>query len=222
MAYGNRNYRRYRGRRRYTKRAAKKTDAFDMARMAWSGVKRLSRYVNTEIKYNDQTPGGTIGNTGTVINLSPIAVGDSTTTRDGNSIKPMRLSVKFHCQMTSPSTFSSVRLIIFRGNNERNILPTVAGIFENATSILSHKYDEHRFQTKFLYDKTFTMSNTGKAAFDVSFSLKLYGHINFDDTSASPLIATNGGVYALLIGEYYSATNFPGYSMISRLSYIDN
>lgn len=230
MAYRRRGYRRKGGRRYGGKKVVQSkggpqitatANVSDIAKAAWSGVKWITRFINTEAKCRFVVGTATPSNSGnTAINLSPISLGNNQDQRTGNSVKPLNLAVKMNLRINDNSNVSQVRVVIFRQHQEQCTLNTQANIMEY-NGILSHKQDEKRFQTKFLYDKMFSLDTSNGKRRLLEFVLKLHGHINFDD-NVSGTNPTNMGVYLLLIADGYSSTYYPYVDYNTRLSFTDN
>ena len=101
MAYQKkRNYRK----RRYKPRAKGSNNkqisvwsdhsVMEKANRALALVQNVKRFINTEIKSKDVSSAATYDYNGTIRQLSAISQGDGNGTRDGNSIKPLNLTIR--------------------------------------------------------------------------------------------------------------------------------
>lgn len=221
--------------RKYTKRPKKKqTTAVapykkpmrykvaDVAYKAYKIARTLKRFVNTEHKYHDVINNTGISATGTIVNLtSGIAQGDTAVTRDGSSIKLARLSLRIHLTINSNATASMARIILFRGKQENGGTYTVTDILDNGTTtyqMIAPKTRTERFRTKFIYDKTSSLSINGRRDVFLDWNFKLYGHTEYSDAAGTTI--ENGGLYMLYISnETLNNVNFTYYS---RLTFVDN
>lgn len=213
---------RYRKRRYYRKR---EPDVVDVARYAAKGVSKIFRMINVEYKIHDKTETSiNIGTTPTLIKLDTIAVGDGYNNRDGISIKPITLTVRYLPQVNASALRNVMRIIIFRGKNENGVAFTAADLLENASgtqACISPKSYENRFKTKVLYDKTFNLNHNGaNSRRFVEKHIKLFGHVNFNIADTTGATVENGGLYALYVSS--DNINQPVLDSSYRLTYTDN
>lgn len=187
-----------------------------------SDVMQLKRLINVEIKNHDLNSSTTVPTTGTVIGLSAVAQGDGSTTRDGDSIKLLKNSLKFALTSNASTAYTTlVRVIIFRGKQENAVGYSLTDILETA-DILSPKSYTDRFRTKVLSDRTYTVrENEASAVYTTqrqyNSNIKLYGHTQFVAGSTS---IENGGLYMLLLSN--QPTNTPTFAYYNRLTFTDN
>lgn len=224
MAYS-KNYRRRRNYRRNYRRKYKHTprkkDAFDYARSAWNGVMSIKRMVNVEYKtLEPSATGQTISSTGTLYDLCTIPVGDNQSSRDGISVKPINLVLRYTFEMDTAQTVNHVRIVVFRFKSERGAAVVIGDIFP-ATPLLKPKIYDKRFQSKTLLDKTRSMSIDGSTrAICGSHVIKLDGHINYDAATVDGTIKEDGGLYMFVVSDV--TTNMPVFEYYARLTYTDN
>jgi len=187
---------------------------------AYSLATKLARFVNTENKYYiSNFAAEVITNTGTIYNLCAPPQGITDTSRTGDSIKLMSVSGRLYFQ-SSAATGSLVRMIIFRGKQENGTTPTVGSVIDTslAADYLAPKPWDDRFRTKILYDQLLNMSTTGSRDLVRNIDIKLYGHLQFQEASATGV--EDGGLYLMLIGNL-AATN-PTANWHLRTTYVDN
>lgn len=229
MAYGQmtryrRSKRRYSG-RRYgrsslyrTKR--RKKDGFDMAREAWTGVKKLYRMVNVEYKHHDVNQTDTPDNSpANVWDWCVIAQGDTSTTRDGISIKPQNCTVRWTAIINASATSTVIRFVVFRAKAENDQAMVPGNIF-GTTGVTQHKIFDKRYNTKVLHDQLISLSSQGPSVKAGYFNIPLDGHINFDVSDTTGDDKEAGGLYAIIISN--EATNTPSFQYSMRLTYTDN
>lgn len=217
MGYGTRTYNK--GKKAYKFGKKHQNTAMKALKLA----QQIKRMVNVEYKLDYAnsalSSGDTVSWTGSVANLCQPPQGDGVTSRDGDSIKTIRLSGRLFITQNASATDSLLRVIIFRGKNENRTVYAPTDVLYSSTGLMifNGKEHENRFRTKTLYDKTFSMSDTGKSNFLVNLNLKLDGHITFGSGSTS---IENGGVYMLLVSN--EQTNFPKVAYTLKTSYTDN
>lgn len=218
-----RNYRRKRT-YRYRKSGFKRyraPDSFDYARNAWQAVKKIKRMINTEVKHHDviQATENNITSAGTLDYLASIPAGDGNTEREGISIKPLNLTIRFQLRKeTAGASGNTVRIGVCRGKQENATGLVFDDIYELAGTLQPKTYDK-RFKTKILKEKSYSMdeNSTSKTIF-VTWVIPLMGHVNYDVSSNFP---ENGGIYLYYFSNV-AATNFPKISYHARLTFTDN
>lgn len=197
-----------------------------VAAIAYKGYRlahTLARFVNTEQKVmitaQDDTATAAAG---TVACLNLIGQGDTHILRDGLSIKPSRLTVRYQVKYDAAAAWTGlVRVIIFTYKQEGGVMPTVGGILDNTAPIwLAGKNYVNRFQSKFLYDRSHALSESGNGNAVFTVKLRLEGHINFIDNGATIASVDNGGYYILVITD--AGANQPRIAWNARLTYVDN
>lgn len=217
MGYGTRTYKK--GKKAY--KFAKKHQ--NTAQKALKLAQQLKRMVNVEYKLDYANSilgtGDAITWTGVVRNLCQPTQGDGVTNRDGDSIKTLRLSGRLFIQQNASATDSLLRVIIFRGKNENRVAYAPSDFLQSAVGlmVLNGKEYENRFQTKTLFDKTYSLSSAGKSNYLVNMNLPLTGHIQFGTGSTD---IENGGIYMLLISN--EQTNTPLVTYTLKTSFTDN
>lgn len=177
----------------------------------------VARMVNSEVKYIETTSTGTsVTNLGTLVQLHTITQGDGASDRDGMSVKPAHLTMRYSAQVSSAATATRLRVIVFRGKQENGSVPTVAN-FLQVVNPNSPKNWSNKFHYKTLYDRTHVLSSTGNQEIVGKINQKQFGHINFQQGSAN---TENGGYYLLLLTD--EATNAPSVKYHARLTFYDN
>jgi hypothetical protein len=234
MAYKRYGRKRYSRRRYYRKKkwsprtvvSTRQPDAFDVARSAWTGVKKIWRMINVEQKYIDTTFNNTsITNTAAITALCDIPLGDGPSARDGTSVRPLNLTYRMQLQHSAAdSLVQLVRLIIFRGKHENDTVPVAADVLESTTNPLSPKTHDKRFKTKILMDKLVPLcdvNNTDKGHYVYSGYMDVGKHVNFDVSQTDGTDIEDGGIYILLLAGG-TLTNPPRFDAYFRLTYTDN
>lgn len=193
----------------------------DYAKSAFMGVRKLARFVNSEIKVKDTNITGSITSSGSVNKLCVISQGDGVSNREGNSVHPLNLSYRIFLIPNATPTQTAFRVIVFKGKGERGSSYTPIEILES-TSMTSFKSISNRYDSRILYDKTYLLGNPSAGPV-VSYDcgvLRIGGHISFDSTDATGATIDDGGLYVLLLSN--QATNTPTISCNFRLTYTDN
>lgn len=212
---GKRTYRR----RYYKKRPVAKPLRYQVADMAYSaykGVKYLKNMINVEEKFYDTAFAGTFTNSGSMTNLTAIPQGIVQSDRVGDSIKCQRVQGNLLFSMNNVNSYTTVRIIIFKGDRENAATPTGSWLL-NGGSMYDLKTWRDRFQTRVLYDKFLTLSNAGNITRMLRFNFPLGFHTNFVPTSTT---IEDGGLWMYIICDV--ATNPPSCTGSVRVLYTDD
>lgn len=186
------------------KRRMFKKRPFNQGALALTMVKQLKRQTSPEVKTFGSVFGSTPLQSGGVVNmLNTISQGTADINRVGTSIKLLRVSGRITLRMNDASSAptNTVRLILFRGKQENeqpyfpnDVLANPGGL----QLIVSPKNWDNRFHTKFIYDKTYTLSRQGRSNIALDWNFKLFGHTQFNQGSGE---IETGGLYLLAIGD---------------------
>lgn len=193
-----------------------------MAYSALKMAKQVKRLVNVESKFYDINSAGTCDYNGVIVPLCIPAQGITDGTRVGDSIKCQHLSMRLHvfANTSAASTVRSiVRCIIFEDKqNKVSAGGDLLQIFGTGQGVLSPKYWDNRFETKVLYDKTWTLDNINQTGRHESIELPLGHHSQFEAGTT----AINTGSYKMLYFSNHVATDLPTFNYVSRVTYTDD
>lgn len=217
MSY-RRNYRRSYRKRPYRRRRYRKPLRYKYADYAYKGYKMalsLKRTLNVEYKHVDSV--GTTNPTyaGTLVDLNQLSIGDTDQTRDGDSIKMIKLTFRYTIRCIVDSVF---RLIIFNDKYDKvslvsDVLSSIGGV----NSVNSFKDRDNRFQTKFLVDRRFPLSTAGKDMYSGTILKNLYFHTNYDGATTTPIV---GRLRMLVISDVNA--DMPSMDYVCRITFVDN
>lgn len=182
-------------------------------------AKKVADMVNTEYKAQQVTISDTPNTTGSVTTLSLMSQGIAEHERVGDSVKLQRYSGRMSFTQHASATSTIVRMIIFQGKQERGNPYNIGEIIYNgsSTSVISPKNYDQRFNTKIMFDKTYTLSKQGTTVKMLDLNLPLNWHLEYEDNTTSIF---NGGLYMVLISN--EATNTPTVKGELRLTYTDS
>lgn len=208
-------------RKTYTK--PMKYQVADKAEAAYNMAVALKRIVNVEKKYYDTTIStAAVTETGVITDISAIAQGDSALNRDGDSLKPLGLNMRFTLKGdASTSRDTSIRVIVFRMKHENAVVPSVSDVLDVVSINAMYNYTERpRFNV--LMDKIYTLPINDSTVIPqryYSFSSRLTGHMKF---VTGQVTHEDGGIYLLRISDESTATNRPQFGSTTRITYVDN
>jgi len=227
-----RKYRKYRKYTKKTKRStgwgstvAKAGKYVNTAVAAYQLASKVARMVNVEYKFHDDNRIVAVDNGGIIYNLTDIPTGQTTNDRIGASIKPMRISGRTFVTQNGSAQKTIIRFILFRGKSERRLSFSVddnslgmAVLDANAQLVIAPKLFDNKYDTKFLYDKIYHMSNNGNSSIVLNWDFKLFGHVQYVQGGANDI--EDGGLYLLIVSN--EGTNTPTVNTSFRISYTDN
>lgn len=183
--------------------------------------------INVEKKWFDaQNTGYPTGvnvvGTGTVYHLSNILQGDTSSSREGNSVKLSSIYVTGSIGLGTGATSSQrVRLILFRDNDNQGALPTVTSVLLSAL-ISSPMALTNPGRFSVLMDKTYMVytANSGPSSLSVKKYIKNKYHIKYGGNAGTIADARTGNLFLLAISDTTANDPFLVYDV--RLRYIDN
>lgn len=198
-----------------------------LASRAFKLAKFVASIVNVEYKHLDSTvyTGSSIPTTGAISLLTGITQGDTSSTRNGNSVKGKSISLKF--ESTCGTAITTQRFILFLDKNSNGVIPTATELLVSDHYLSPYNDDNMGSRFIVLDDKRIAMGfndttnhySAGATTKDFSFFHKLNGHIKFDGTTAAIADCVSGHLYLYAVA---SGNNTSFTSCRSRLLYIDN
>lgn len=149
----------------------------------------------------------------------------SVNNRIGDSIKLHELSIRGDLSLGS-AAYSQLRIIIFKGKHEDNRTYTIANdiLENNGTAVTAYNYFlsgkkiDERFNTKFLHDKVYTLTNN-KPIIPFHLKIKLGWHLNFVRGTTNVM---DGGLYMIFISNQPTAANAPVVNFTAFTSFTDD
>lgn len=204
--------------RRYRRRRKMKgTVAQKALKLAVANARKIKKDVEVKNTIRSVTTGTSFDYNGTVLDLnSSLAQGLAVTNdRIGDKVYYKNLSLNL---MLSTTSTCAVRCIILRAREEQGSAPTIGTLLSGNTGIytVSCKSWQYRFETKFLYDKTFTFSSGTAVNKALKLKIPLNHMVQFEQGAST---VQSGGIYMLLVSDT-SASN-PIYKYQSQITYTD-
>lgn len=179
--------------------------------------------VNVEYKYLDVSNTGlSMSSSGAVALLTGLAVGTTSTTRNGNSI----LMKSFYSQITfkvnAAATSSTLcRVIYFIDKQDTSSLPAVTDVLSAATVNAPIRRDQgDRFIV--LYDRRLVVNldSGSRPAGILKYFKKLHMHVKYLGDTAAQSDTGENQIYVLTVTD--AASNNPTFNHTVRMRYIDN
>ncbi len=214
MPYYRKKYKKY---RRNGKKKRFSTSYKTMAYKGYQMGKKAMKYLNTEHKHFDTQVQAIFTDAGVIATLNLIPQGDTDTTRDGDSIKMMSLTLRGACFNT---VSSNIRIIIFHDKQDQVLIPAdllEAAYFASVNATNAPKNYDYRFRSKILFDRNFALSANGKNQYNFHKQIKLLIRTQFD---AGTTNITTGALKVCYIGD--QPVTFPAMNIVYRLTFVDN
>lgn len=189
-------------------------------------VLSLKRMVNVEFKNHDNliVTGTNVGDaTGVITQLSNIAQGDTTISRDGSQCKIVSILIKGFVEIHASATNTVVRLMLIQDKQTNEAIYATSDLLSDVSTVdsvvASRNLDNtHRF--RILWDKQITLSNTGQGIKFFNFYKKVQILLRYDNAAAAITSLTQNSLSLLRISN--EATNEPGIVANIRVRFIDN
>lgn len=218
---------RYYKRRRRRYRPRKRNFIHSIANAAFTGAriaKKLADVVNVEYKRMEGSMVNTsVPQSGYVFPISDqIVQGDADTSRDGDSLKNQRLTMRIR-GTNKGSSFNNLRFIILVDKQARSVSDPGWSLSDWFTHVggpnatLSAKLYDNRFQTKILMDRTIYVNNNDFVTKEFHVNLPLNFHTQY--VSGTTTVSTNR---LMLIAISDAATNIPEFNAVWGLTFTDN
>lgn len=179
---------RYNRRRRKTYRKKQGTNWGNIAKKAFKTAKWVAGLVNAEKKTFYREVVGTPGTSaGTSWNVIEIPQGDSSNSRNGDSVKVKNLHLTG--SFTRAGNDETVRLLVVIDKQNSLNSSTLLRTPTNAQMIVYQpKNEESFYHSRLLYDKCYNV-NTYKPEFKFNIKLRINEHVNYN--SGSIVVNTN-------------------------------
>jgi len=215
----------YRRRTRFRRRARRapwyrrKYNAVQLASKALSGLRYVKGLVNSEMFHYQKTGTSNLFSVGTILPITDIAIGDSASTRTGNSIfaRSLFLNLLIKSNSTNLNT-QFCRVILFTDTQQlQDTTPAVTDVLTTATpNSTLNPNTAGRF--KVIKNWQFYINQTTKPAFQIKKYTKLWHHVKYNGSSNTDI--QRGGLYLLYLSDQAGYT--PDISYQTNLGYHDN
>ena len=217
----------YRRRVRFRRRARRapwyrrKYNAVQLATKALRGIRYVKGLVNSEMFYNTLTGAASPLNTGMIIPLSDIAVGDTSVTRTGNSIFARSLTFNINASQNPSSIRNTfIRMILFQDNQQiTDAAPVASDVLESSSPLsLLKTGTAGRFKIMKTWEFTLSTQNPAKV---IKYYKNFRHHIRYNGVDATDI--QKGGLYLLInSSETIISDQPPRLDYNIRLGYHDN
>ena len=197
--------------------------AWALAKKAAAGVNQLRKLVNVERKFvtlENQSP--TTTTSGSCNLLNGVPQGDGAETRDGASIRFVKLQFRTTFQLHNSATRTFVRamLIWYRENNAG--AKAVSDILQQPTDTKSFENENNIGKFRVLKDRHFALTDTDVSALTIDWIVKSDWHSTYSpaSTGGAATDMQTGSLYFVVLSS--EATNAPYCYYSSKCVFIDN
>ncbi len=161
--------------------------------------------------------------TGTIVQLTNIAQGDTTFTRDGSQIKGTSYTFNYLINQSGNATNTQCRVLLIQDKQTNQVIYTPADVFFDATAtdILVSPYNvdnSHRF--RILYDRYHAFTDTGHTNMVKKHSSPINMLFRYDANAGDITDLTQNSLSLLVCSN--EPTNVPVITFNFRLRFIDN
>lgn len=198
-----------------------------MAKRTAVGLNEIRKLINVEQKYKELSTNPSYSNTGSITYLSGLDQGDTTITREGNSIKIQKFYLKFFAKHNPANTGTCThRAMVVRDLQNQgativanDVLETVGSAYAPIAfkDFVNGPHMNKRFAV--VYDKLF-VTHPYKPIFKDEFSTNHDCHVYFRGGDGSVTSAGNGSYFLILLCS--DSTNLPDAYVNTRLEFTDN
>ncbi len=184
-------------------------------------INSLRRFINTELHFVDATASTTSSTTPALVLLNGLSLGDTASTRTGQSIKMDRGDFRFQLAVNATSVINFTRIIVVLDKQTNATAMTAADLL-----VANTPYSPYTFgsQSRFviLYDETFALSTYSAGAITKCVGLPgINQHVIFNSGNAGSVAdIVSNSVYLIHLSD--QATNTPAFSYYSRIWFVDN
>lgn len=189
-----------------------------MASQALSTAKWVASMINVEKKLHDVALDEGQTGTGNVYLLNGVAQGDTTVSRDGNSIKMHDIDLNFIAEKNPSATYSHMRIMILMDKQTDSTTPTITDVLETST-VNSHRNIDYTRRFYMYYDRVITVDND-KPSIEWKKHIKTQAHVRYSGAGNSITAISSAPIFLMVLST--ELTDAPTLIAKSRLRYIDN
>lgn len=201
--------------------------SYQKATQALSIANKVKSQLNVEYKHIDVSSLTTnMTDSGTCLHLTPIAQGDDNTDRNGRCVRAkaiqLRALVEGH---VSAATNQTVRVMIFRDNQNQGSTPAVADLLKATVTIGPlelRETDEEQGRFKVYMDKIYNLEPNYSGANPrriIEFYKSVNHKVYFEGTAAAN--SGKGTIWMLIISDQ-ATSNYPIIQYNTRVTFVDN
>lgn len=192
----------------------------DAGRQALRDINVLRRFINVEVKYNDNFASDQSSTTATFNLANDLILGTSATTRIGQSVKADGIFLRCAITISDNAVTTFIRFLVVQDLQCNGAQFTIGSLLPNVTVVSPYIVgSQSRF--KILLDVNFALSEQGDACLVFDRSLPCSSHTEYNTNNAGTVgdIVTNS-IYFVHFSD--QSTNTPTVQWYMRYWFIDN
>jgi hypothetical protein len=193
---------------------------YDISRKVIADVAYIKKLLNVEDKYNDSQAATAIANAATYALMNGLQLGNTSVTRNGQSIKCADFQFTATLTMAAAATTTFFRMIIFVDSASNATVPGVSDVYQDCTTVRSMRQVAYIKRFKVIYDELIAL-DTNNPLCVISKTFSLSHHTEFNTGNAGTIAdIASGSLYLLMFSD--QAVNTPTISYWGRHSFVDN
>lgn len=219
----------YKRRRKYTGKRSKSgffKKAFNYGLKAYKLASYLKSVINVEYKYIDFNMNSNINDTPTITCVNVINQGDTSVSRDGDSVKIAKMGITGWVKMADDSAtpVTKVRVCLVRVENALGAQLTQAQIFQSGTgdAFTQQRNLSYTDNIKIVKSWNIVLSKGVKEQVPIKLYLKPKNeHVKYKGTAGTYADIYKCGYWLYLYCDRHD-TYLPTYNITTRIRFIDN
>lgn len=203
-------------------------DAWSLAKRTAVGLNEIRKLINVEQKFKEASASSTYDRSGTVAYLSGLDQGDSTITREGNSIKMQTFRLRYFIKHNANQTSATChRILIVRDMQNQGATITANDVMESVgvsgAPLAFRDFTNGPLQNKrfaIVYDHQ-CITHPYKLGVDDAFVTNHDCHIYYRGTDSAVTSAGNGSYFLIALSSDTGA-DLPTLNYNARMEFTDN
>lgn len=194
------------------------------ASKALSIARNVKNLLNVEIKNHDvQQTSVVVSTSPQIIQLTNIAQGDTTTSRDGAQCKVLSIELAYQIAQSTSALITSFRIMLVCDKQTNQSIYASTDLLNDVSTqdaIVSPRNLDNMRRFQVLYDRVHSYSDGGVSLSVTRKRFKLNKVIRFDSSAASIGALTENSISLLMV--FSEATNLPAITSSTRIRFVDN
>ncbi len=218
-------YRKYKSTKRYSRPGYMNCGkmVYGDAKKALAVARAVKSMVNVELKNFDvQQTAVALTTTPVITQLSNIAQGDTTNSRDGAQVRAKSLEFSALINFNSSGSKTNVRLMLVWDKQTNQAIYGISDLLQDVTvsDVMVTPYNlDNKFRFSVIYDRRFNLT-TAKTSINIKRVFRFNKILRYD--ASTPSIADLTSNSLSLVQWSNEAVNEPNISTFCRLRFVDN
>jgi len=188
---------------------------------ALKDINRIRRYINTEFHVIDASSAqANSSTTATFVLLNGCLLGDTVSTRTGQSMKMDRMYLRYYINANAVSIQNILRIMVVLDKQPNSAIFAIGDLLTATTPVAPYTFgSQQRFTV--LYDELYALSSTGPGCICYSGTLPTNQHVTYNTGNAGTIADINSNsLYLVHFSD--QAANVPTFTFASRVWFVDN